>query len=119
MVGKLGHPCAEPRCPEIIPDREKYCEKHATLYPSHRHNERIQDRLPLYRTARWKKLRAYVLARSPLCQRCNTEAARVVHHVKPAREYPHLQWSLDNLEALCDRCHNRESQQERANANLA
>lgn len=118
MPGKLGHPCAEPRCPEIISDREKYCEKHRALYPSHRHNQRVQDRLPLYHTQQWKRLRRLVLSQNPLCQRCWREVARVVHHIKPAREYPELQYVLENLEALCDSCHNKESQREKTATNL-
>lgn len=113
MAGKLGHACPEPRCPEIAPDGQKYCAKHAALYPTHRLNERAQERLPFYKSKAWKNLRKYFLSRHPICNRCAREAASVVHHIKPAREHPELRFNIENLEALCGSCHNRESQRER------
>lgn|GEM_PF-3200981 len=113
MPGKLGHTCPEPRCAEIAPDGQRYCEKHQPLYPTHRLDQRAQERLTFYQSKAWKNLRMHVLSRQPICNRCKREAARVVHHIKAARDYPELRFVVDNLEALCDGCHNKESQRER------
>lgn len=47
------------------------------------------------------KLRELVLAQHPVCQRCQREYSRHLHHKD------HNVWNRhpDNLEALCVRCH--------------
>lgn len=32
----------------------------------------------------------------------------MVHHKKHADEYPELAYDLDNLESLCEACHNKK-----------
>lgn len=66
-----------------------------------------------YVSARWKRLAAIVRnAAHGLCQRCGqppTRKSLEVHHKKPRKTHPELAYDLDNLEALCTRCHNAES----------
>lgn len=63
-----------------------------------------------YASAAWRKLRAAFLAEHPLCADCErrgrTTAAAHVHHVKPRKERPDLALDSDNLESLCQPCHN-------------
>lgn len=64
---------------------------------------------PLYKTPRWRALRAAVLAEAGyLCERCTAAgrhvAATLVHHVKPIRAGGDP-WARTNLTALCSRCH--------------
>ena len=71
-----------------------------------------QERQEVYNTARWRALRAQVLlAAGYLCQRCATEgrrnAAQLVHHRQPIRQGGEA-FDPDNLEALCNRCHENE-----------
>lgn len=46
------------------------------------------------------------------CQACKRRGryrkAKNVHHIKPVKEYPQIEWSLNenNLEAVCIQCHN-------------
>lgn len=111
--GRVGKPCAEPRCPEVIAEG-KYCAKHA---PEHKQElqafaRKKVERLPLYNSAAWKRTRAAKLAQTPTCERCNRALATVVHHVTMARDGPEQHFREDNLEALCVSCHARESQRE-------
>jgi len=63
---------------------------------------------PFYRTAEWRRLRAIVLARDPVCRtpRCGRPSSHV-DHVTPRREGG----SDDplNLRGLCESCHNRRT----------
>ena len=46
------------------------------------------------------------------CQECKRKGkytpARAVHHKKHLEYYPELALDIDNLESLCDACHNKE-----------
>jgi len=62
----------------------------------------------VYNTRRWQALRADHLARHPLCARCTrTIPAVIVHHRTPIR-HGGDPWDPDNLESLCQSCHNAE-----------
>lgn len=65
----------------------------------------------------WAKMRAaYLAARGGLCERClkggEIEPAKIVHHktyLRPENiDDPRVSLNWDNLEALCQDCHNRE-----------
>lgn len=36
------------------------------------------------------------------------KSATVVHHIKPLAGHPEMALDLDNLESLCDACHNKK-----------
>lgn len=69
-----------------------------------------------YRSDRWEKLRKLKKLHDPFCERCLKrgiyEPARIVHH----KEYITLEnylddnvfFNIDNLECLCQKCHNQE-----------
>jgi len=89
--------------------------------PVPREDQRHDPRLGLdrddgfYSTARWRKLRAWVLRRNPLCsdphgvhaRTGRTEAATEVHHVLGRREVPGSAMDQRHLQALCKSCHSR------------
>lgn len=62
--------------------------------------------------ARWRRLRALVLAAHPLCARCGRSASEV-HHVVPVdrgkdyAEKERLAYTESNLMPLCRDCHKR------------
>jgi len=69
----------------------------------------------LYEKARWRHVtRKQVLLNAGYrCARCNadlhdTRYKAHVHHIIPTSEAPGLAYDPFNLEALCNRCHNRE-----------
>ena len=73
-------------------------------------DDRHNSRKGLY-DGTWQKVRRMKMRRSPLCERCagagKTVKGDVVHHIVPVNENPSLRLALDNLETLCNRCHNR------------
>lgn len=70
-----------------------------------------------YKTARWQKLRWWVLVRDLFtCQRCkrvegNTRLL-VADHKQPHRGDERLFWDPENLQCLCKTCHDRVKQAE-------
>ena len=74
---------------------------------------------PFYTSAAWRAVREQALLRDHyICQKCLKRAemgklftphpATMVHHIKPRQLFPELELELDNLESLCDACHNEE-----------
>lgn len=70
----------------------------------------------LYKTARWRKLRAQQLSAHPLCnwhlKRGRVVKASTVHHVEAHKGDTERFYDPRNLESLCDECHNRDAQQQ-------
>lgn len=65
-----------------------------------------------YKSDTWKKTRlAYMVQQNFTCERCG-RPAEMVHHkqylTEDNIEDPSVSISFDNLEALCDRCHQHE-----------
>lgn len=114
MTGIVARQCKEPGCPGLVTQyKKKYCDNHKHQEIEHRHNVRVKEKLPFYNTQQWKRVRLIKLKRDPVCEICNNELARLVHHIKDARNNPYLRYQLENLQSLCDSCHNKESQKER------
>lgn len=70
-----------------------------------------------YNSSAWIKCReAYLQSQGYFCERCRTkgvyEPARVVHHkiylTEDNYKDPSISLNFDNLEALCQDCHNNE-----------
>ena len=78
---------------------------------------------PWYHTQAWRKLRAAILRDSPYCVECKqvgiVALAKVVDHIKPVstgqriEDKERLMWDENNLQGLCDSCHNRKSGREK------
>ena len=107
--------CAHTGCPELTDAR--YCPEHAIEAEEPRVSK--QQR---YSKARgtaasqgydydYQKVRAIKLSRDPLCERCLkkglTVAATMTHHKKSVKEYPKLRLDINNLESLCNPCHEK------------
>lgn len=77
------------------------------------YNRTRQDKefVRLYGSARWKAVRQLKLNRDPLCEMCRAKGdlvqAQVVHHIKEAKDRPDLFFDIENLQSLCNECHNR------------
>jgi 5-methylcytosine-specific restriction enzyme A len=73
-------------------------------------------------TRRWRKLRAMVLSREPLCRdpygthqtQARVEVAQELDHIVGVLVKPDLAFDPSNLQPLCRACHARKSQAERA-----
>lgn len=67
---------------------------------------------PFYKSKAWRQCRdAFFVSRHGLCERCGA-GGKVVHHKKyltPENIHdPDVTLDWDNLELLCQTCHNRE-----------
>lgn len=96
------------------------------IRPSYLPKKEVQERRTFvnkrYHTSRWRKLRANIIANEPLCRECDrnglTTLAQMVDHINPVStgvneaNQDYLMWSADNLQPLCNRCHNKKSGQE-------
>lgn len=75
--------------------------------------EAAGERKKFYKRAAWRRCRALKLAGDPLCERCKArgviEPATQVHHRIDVVDADELVYDLDNLEALCQGCHSRET----------
>lgn len=80
-----------------------------------RHGRSPHAREKRYNTSRWRKLRIQVLDAEPLCRECQAKGrvveARVVDHINPVRQGGAF-WDINNLQPLCDPCHNSKSGKE-------
>ena len=57
---------------------------------------------------RWQRFRLWYLRRNPICLECGGIASEV-HHVTPLAKAPEGKFDLNNLAALCKRCHSRHT----------
>lgn len=61
----------------------------------------------------WRRLRAWLLHRSPLCRDCEDQGrvrpAADVHHVVKIADDPRRRLDPGNLRPLCRDCHNRRT----------
>ena len=77
---------------------------------------RSKDSYKIYHSTRWKKLRNRQLSKEPLCVNfavCGNHASIADHivEIKDSGE----PFSINNLQSMCQSCHNSKSAQERAN----
>lgn len=62
---------------------------------------------------KWRRVRAAKLRADPLCEHCTREgrvrAATEVDHIIPIEQRPDLRLDWDNLQSLCNPCHERKT----------
>ena len=69
-----------------------------------------------YKSKRWQKLRKQKILLNPFCERCQVKGLYVpvwiVHHKEYVTDKNYMDdnifFNLDNLESLCQDCHNKE-----------
>lgn len=105
-ISECMYVCLEAGCPTLVPKGR--CLRHA--------RPRVSEGASLYRlyrTARWRQLRALVLADNPLCRDClsrgRTIPATDVDHDVPHHGDVEIFWNRENLVGLCRSCHSRKT----------
>ena len=99
---RLRSPCKAPGCPGLA-TQTGFCEKHAP--EAGRYDRERGTAAQRGYGGNWRKIRAMLLAREPLCRECDrqgkTTAATMVHHIdgNPHNNHP------SNHVPLCDVCH--------------
>jgi len=82
-------------------------------FPVKKYNRPREDAIgKVYQTTQWRRVRIVVLTRDPLCMLCNVAPATEVDH-KTAMRLGGKPFDLENLQGLCERCHNLKSMRER------
>jgi 5-methylcytosine-specific restriction protein A len=113
MPTRPPKPCAEPRCPTLVPAGQRFCPDHKREHYRRFNAARGTVKEQNYGNT-WKKLRDYYIARNVLCVMCLskgvTRAAEEVDHVTPRRHGGSD--DTDNLQSLCKSCHSRKTARE-------
>ena len=98
--------------------------KHRRLnfLPKKKHQSDRKWKNPWYNTHRWRELRSLFLNENPLCVECEKEGLAILGNVvdhkqrvasgKTDAEKQRLMWDWDNLQTMCDTCHNSKSGKE-------
>ncbi len=105
--------CAVTGCGSVAAQAKPYCEKHrdhvADVARTYRENAPWSK---WYHWAVWRNLRTLVLARDPICVRCNRAPATEADHKIPHRG----DWflfcggvNMENLAGLCSSCHSEKT----------
>ena len=112
--------CITPGCHNMVTKRDhsNYCHRCREIRRGERERERGQNSgRGEYAKKSWKDLRKSKLLRDPLCEECQrvgrTALASKVDHIVPHRGDLQLFYDWDNLQSLCESCHNRKSAQEK------
>lgn len=92
------------RCPECKALQDKTYNKAS----------RNLDATSFYNSTQWKKVRKQILIRDGgLCVRCGGTSKRmIVDHIIPLEIDYSLRLRLDNLQTLCNPCHNAKTQED-------
>lgn len=106
--------CKHPTCAAILP-RPGRCPAHApaaAVDQAERHRlydrgRRDRDARAFYSSTAWQLARREKISASPVCEICQADWSKDVHHKLPVRDFPEQRLDQANLQALCPRCHKR------------
>ena len=107
--------CKVAHCREYVDIPEVYCEEHKgttqrTYNKQVRHSPDNKKYADFYASTQWRNVRARKLSMNPMCEVCDTSIATIVHHRQEVRTT--MGWEhrldIDNLESICQECHNKE-----------
>ncbi|PGB51835.1 HNH endonuclease [Bacillus anthracis] len=117
-------PCCEFHCYNLT--RERYCEEHRykekeTQQDKNRYYDRFKrdkESTAFYRSKAWERLREQALMRDKgLCLQCKNnrkiKVADMVDHIIPIKVDPSVKLKLENLQSLCNPCHNRKTAEDK------
>lgn len=109
--------CAVSICREYVELPNRYCAKHKgnadkTYNREVRYNKDNIKYARFYASSQWRKARRSKLAQQPLCEECLREgkitAATIVHHMTELKDDWNKRLDADNLESICQDCHNKK-----------
>ena len=98
------------------PTKENPCPTCKTKRQKEYDNSRVSSQDRGYDHT-WHKLRKLKLSQDPLCevhlQQGQIIAASIIHHIQPIDMHPQLRLVMDNLQSLCNDCHEEIHKKER------
>lgn len=89
------------RCPKCTTQRNK----------TYDNTKRNQESNKFYHSKAWKSLRSLVLSNYPFCVDCG-KPAQMVDHKVAIKDNWDKRLDEDNLQPMCNICHNRKENQE-------
>lgn len=109
--------CRHPSCRLLIPFTDTYCTRHVQTVNQSYDKARLRDNptyVAFYKTGAWRNTRKVALMRDEwLCQHCLQsdvyKPAEMVDHIVPTLVDWEKRLELDNLQSLCNACHNRKT----------
>lgn len=112
--------CKKPSCRALISFDETYCEKHRGTYNRSYNQVRKQSEaeyVRFYKLKPWLEIREVALIRDNyLCVACLRKGiitpAQLVDHIVPIKQNWSLRLTLDNLQSLCESCHQVKTKQD-------
>lgn len=97
-----------------MPTIKKSCQR-PWMSVSKPQEGRVHSNTKFYQSMAWRNLRAVKIREQPLCEECMKREiltpARVVDHIIPINKGG-SPLDLNNLQSLCNRCHNIKSGRE-------
>lgn len=88
-----------------------YTKARAKRHTDFQQKRSDKDYQAFYRTAVWRTFRAGILRAEPLCRECGRHGrvrrAAVVHHLREIKDRWDLRLDSQNVEPVCQSCHNR------------
>jgi 5-methylcytosine-specific restriction endonuclease McrA len=101
---------------KAIPPRLQTTKPRLVRADASGHDKTAEPFRPLYKTARWSRLRWQVLTRDlftcQMCRRVEADTSKLVcdHIIRHEHKDLALFWDENNLQALCAPCHSKHKQ---------
>lgn len=120
MNNKPLRPCNKPACGQLT--RDGYCDRHKTAkvdnnryYDKYHRSDRSKQ---FYHSSAWKRARDLIRIRdNGLCIECLNQkritVGTIVDHIIPIKQNWNKRLDEDNLQLLCQSCHNKKTGSER------
>jgi 5-methylcytosine-specific restriction protein A len=108
MPKKIPSNCSTAGCPGLSTKGTGRCDKCMPKY-----NYQKEDRPSAHArgyTSQWTKIRDWYIRREPICEHCRENLAEEIDHIIPLRHGGGH--DIDNLQALCKRCHTKKTHQD-------
>lgn len=97
--------CKYPLCPNRAEKGSSYCNLHKPKKEDNRPSSTARGY-----NYRWQKVRKMYLKENPLCVECLNlgiiTPATIVDHIEPHKGDYDKFWDEDNMQSLCEKCHN-------------
>lgn len=112
--------CAAAGCKNIAVNKSR-CELHQhKIQPktaqATRSSTTVNDHI--YQSTKWRKLRDRKFKQNPICEHCikynKITPTDVIDHIIPILDDESLAYVYNNLQGLCNRCHNTKTAKETA-----
>lgn len=116
--------CNKAGCKTLINTTERYCDKHKQhtnkLYEDIRTStQEGKEYKQFYSSKAWRELRYQTLLDNGfICNVCKVREATIGDHIIPTKVRWDMRLDKNNIQAICNECHNRKTIQDIKKYNL-